>query len=126
MSETNLSALSAFGVGMAVSANNIANMNTEGFKASRVDYQTGPDGQGVAVGGILRDESPGPLIGSLVQSTDQATGRVEFLHGLTEGSNVDPASEFVRMIETQRAFEANIAAVRADEQMSGVVLNLLV
>ena len=57
------SALSSLGVVMQVTANNIANVNTDGFKASRVVLMSGPyQDEGVQVGAIYRDMSPGPAV----------------------------------------------------------------
>lgn len=48
---------------MQVTANNIANVNTDGFKASRVVLMSGPyQDEGVQVGAIYRDMSPGPAV----------------------------------------------------------------
>lgn len=105
--ENSLSALNALGTTQQVSANNVANVNTDEFSASRVALETGPEGQGVRVGAILRDESPGPQVDGV------------------RGSNTDVATEMVSMMRTQTAFGANVAAVRAQEELTGHVLNLV-
>jgi len=107
MSDTNLSALSAFGTEQQVTANNIANMNTDGFKASSVVLESGPGDQGVRVGAINESTASGPFIDGV------------------EGSNTDVASEMVGMIKTSNAFSANVAAVRVSEQMTGHLLNMI-
>jgi flagellar basal-body rod protein FlgC len=56
------SALSSLDVVMQNSANNIANVNTDGFKASRVILESGPYDEGVRVGAIYRDMHPGPAV----------------------------------------------------------------
>ena len=56
------SALSALDVVMQTTANNIANMNTDGFKASRVVLMSGPQDEGVQVGALYRSMEPGPAI----------------------------------------------------------------
>ena len=48
----NVQALQAISVSQQVAANNVANVNTEGFRSSRVEYETGPDGRGVRVADI--------------------------------------------------------------------------
>ena len=53
----NIQALHAVGMAQRVSANNVANVNTEGFLPSRVDFETGPDGEGVRVQRIVREGS---------------------------------------------------------------------
>lgn len=57
------SAFSALDVVMQTTANNIANINTDGFKASRVVLMSGPyQDEGVQVGALYRDMSPGPAV----------------------------------------------------------------
>lgn len=51
----NIQALHAVGMAQRVSANNVANVNTDGFLPSRVDFETGPDGEGVRVQRIVRE-----------------------------------------------------------------------
>lgn len=107
MSDTNLSALSAMGVAQQVSANNIANVNTDGFKASSVALETGPQDQGVRVGAIRESSNSGPVVGGV------------------ELSNTDIATEMVNMTVTGHAFSANVAAIRASEEMTGHLLNMI-
>ena len=114
-----VSALGAFGEGMHTIANNLANMNTPGFKAQRADYETGPNGQGVGVGIIQTDYSDGPLI------ADIPPQRPGDMPGVREGSNVSIEREFVNMISTEHAYSANAAVIRSYEDSSGVILNLI-
>lgn len=107
MSESNVSALSALGTTQQVSANNIANVNTDGFKASTVSLETGPMDQGVRVGAIQETTNPGPAVGDV------------------ELSNTDIGTEMVDMMTTSRAFSANVAAVRVSEEMTGHLLNMI-
>lgn len=107
MSDTNLSALSALSTVQEVSANNIANVNTDGFRASSVLLETGPEGQGVQVGAIQETTTPGTIIGDV------------------ESSNTDIGREMVDMMTTSHAFSANVVAIRASEQMTGHLLNMI-
>ena len=59
---TSLSALNSFGVVTQTIANNIANMNTDGYKAQIARLESGPQDRGVQVSGIYRDMSPGPAV----------------------------------------------------------------
>ena len=124
--DANLQALSALSVGTAVTANNIANSDTEGFKYSRVSLETGPDGQGVSVAEIRKSTDPGPLIPSLTRVEDPATGYVETRYQYVEGSNTDLAREMVNLNVYQRAFEANLASIRTWDEMTGAVIDQLV
>jgi flagellar basal-body rod protein FlgG len=49
--------------------------------------------------------------------------RPRVVQGFTEASNVDPVVEMVRMIEVNRAYEANQKAVQSGDAMLGVLLN---
>ncbi len=118
------SALNVFGVDMLVRANNIANVNTPGFQAQRVDLMTGHGDQGVTVGAIYHNTTPGPLLPSNVTFTEG--GRTVLSTGYLEGSNTDLAQEFVRMTSAQRAFEANAAVIRTHDDVTGSLLDLKV
>ncbi|MEF2230490.1 MAG: flagellar basal body rod C-terminal domain-containing protein [Pseudodesulfovibrio sp.] len=107
MSEANLSALSAMGVAQQVSADNIANVNTDGFHASSAAYETGPEGMGVRLADIRESTAPGPFVDG------------------AEGSNTDIATEMVDMIVTGHGFSANVAAIRVGEEMTGHLLDMI-
>jgi len=107
MSDANISALSALSTVQEVSANNIANMNTDGFKASAVSLESGPGDQGVDVASITGSTTPGSMLNGV------------------ETSNTDIGREMVDMITTSRAFEANTTFIRADEEMTGHLLNMI-
>lgn len=107
MSESNASALSALSKVQEVSANNVANMNTDGFKASSVVLESGPGDNGVRVSAIHQNNTPGPL----------AEGG--------ELSNTDVGREMTTMMFTENAFSANAVAIRVSEQMTGHLLNMV-
>lgn len=57
------SAFNALDMVVQAAANNIANVNTNGYKAQRVVLQSGPQlDEGVVVGAVTRDMSPGPAV----------------------------------------------------------------
>jgi flagellar hook-associated protein FlgK len=93
---TSLSGLNAAQISLNVTANNIANLNTPGFTADRVDLTSAPNDDGVEVAGV--------------QSTDLP---------------VDPASETVKLIQDKLMYGANAMVVRAADQMYGSLLNVL-
>ncbi|QGY41635.1 flagellar basal body rod protein [Pseudodesulfovibrio cashew] len=107
MIDTNLSALDALGTTQQVSANNIANVSTEEFKASSVSLETGPEGEGVRVASINESTTSGPVVDGVEQS------------------NTDIGTEMVNMMTTSRAFSANTAFIRASEEMTGHLLNMI-
>ncbi|MDR2403419.1 MAG: flagellar basal-body rod protein FlgF [Spirochaetaceae bacterium] len=49
--------------------------------------------------------------------------RPRVVQGFTEASNVDPVVEMVRMIEVNRAYEANQKVVQSGDAMLGVLIN---
>ena len=119
-----IESVQAISVSQQVSANNVANMNTNGFHSSRVEFETGPDGQGVQAQGSYENTSAGPLVpgGEYVQCSGGQ--RSEEL--LVEGSNTDLATEMVQMIENEHAFAANAAALHTHLDMTGVIINMMV
>lgn len=106
------SALSAYGKKMGVTANNIANVNTDEFKKSRVNLSEGS--QGGVKADIQQIDTPGP-IKEAVQDGDVVQ---------IEASNVDLAEELTEMIPTKVAYEANLKSVQTQEQMTGALLDL--
>jgi flagellar basal-body rod protein FlgC len=119
--ESALSALNAFGVGTQVIANNLANINTDEFRASRTIYGEAPQGQGVRVEEISRDNSPGaPLPPDRVDISAAAAEEAR------AASNVRPEREFTDLTVTERAYEANAVVARTYDDMMGTVLDILV
>jgi flagellar basal-body rod protein FlgG len=68
---------------------------------------------------------------SLYRSTDvsgdarvmEAGARPRVVQGFTEASNVEPVTEMVRMIEVNRAYEANQKVIQSSDSMLGVLIN---
>jgi flagellar basal-body rod protein FlgC len=102
-----LSGMQAAQTQLLVGADNIANLNTPGFKSSRVDLAEGPGG-GVQVADIQKDNTPGPL---------GPDGE--------EGSNVDVASEMVGLSQARTLYTANAMVVRTADQMTGTLLDIM-
>jgi flagellar basal-body rod protein FlgC len=103
-------AIKAFGTGTAVTANNVANVETENFKSSRAVMNEGDNG-GVKVT-LSQETSPGPLV---TQSDGSAR----------ELSNTDLASEFTDMISFQSGYDANIKTVQTADEMKGSVIDMI-
>ncbi|MDR2893144.1 MAG: flagellar basal body protein [Deltaproteobacteria bacterium] len=120
---TSVSALGAFGVGMQVTADNIANINTPYFKAGRAYYETGPQGYGNRVGEISHDISPGPAIPALPPDTIDISPTAG---ALREGSNVSLEREAIQMVSLENAYSANAMVVRTTDDIMGVVLDMKV
>jgi flagellar basal-body rod protein FlgC len=105
------SALQAFSQQLGLTAGNIANVNTDGFKKSRAVFQEGPNG-GVEAR-EQRIESPGDPLG--FSETDGAAPR--------ESSNVALEEELPELITTVYGFRANLKTVKAQDEMLGHLLD---
>jgi len=108
-----LSSLQAHDRKMNVNANNIANVNTNGFKRDRAILEEGKVGD-VRVS-IRKDMSPAPED----PLAPEAPG-VE-----KELSNVDLADELTGMIPTEIGYKANLKTIRTRDEMLGTLLDTL-
>jgi len=123
-----LSALDAFSKKAAVVSNNIANMNTDGYKKSRAILKEGQNG-GVEVS-IQEIDTPGsPILheeDSNIQTEEASNvnpaGEAEHNE---ETSNVDPAEETVQMIMAQRGYEANLKSLATQNEMQEAILDIM-
>ncbi|MDX2454646.1 flagellar basal body rod C-terminal domain-containing protein [Desulfosarcina sp.] len=110
---SSLSAISAFSVKMNVTANNIANVNSDGFKKSRTTLKERP------LGGVEPDVS--------IDNTPGPTNPV-FENGVTgqiEASNVDLAEEITDSISTQAGCKANLKTIQVYDEMLGSLLDTI-
>ncbi|MEJ2102935.1 MAG: flagellar basal body rod C-terminal domain-containing protein [Desulfobacterales bacterium] len=106
-----VSALRAFVTKLGVTADNIANVNTDGFKKNRATLQEDRNG-GVRVE-ITRDESPG-FVYDRVQNGKESE---------IETSNVDLSEEIPDLMITKRAYQANIKSLEAQDELLGSLLD---
>jgi len=106
-----IAGIKALSTKLAVTANNIANIETDGFKKSRaVLEEAAPDGVTVTT---ERVDTPGSLL-----PTDDGSGRTR------ETSNVALEEEMINLITTHRAYEANLQPVKTWDEMMESVLDL--
>ena len=106
-----ISALGAFFRKMDVTANNIANVNTNNFKKSRAEMEdVYPSGVKVS---ISRVDTPGDLLPPDEQSQNQ------------ESSNVNLAEELVDLITTEHAVSANIMTMRTKDEMEKKLIDII-
>lgn len=108
-----LSALNAFSKKMDVTANNIANVNTDNFKKSRANMQEGSNG-GVQAN-IQQINTPG-----YPKEVYQEDALVE-----VESSNVDLVGEIPEIVVTKAGFSANLKTVSTQNQVLGALLDIL-
>lgn len=96
-----LSGLRASSAGLAVRANNVANQQSDGFKAKRVDLVAEASG-GVRVSGVSEDPtSAGPGT-----------------------SNVDLASETVQGMVFDLMYKANLKVLKSADELMQATLDL--
>jgi flagellar hook protein FlgE len=96
-----LSGLSASSAGLAVQANNVANQQSAGFKAKRVDLVAEASG-GVRVSGLVQDATPaGP-----------------------GASNVDLATEVVAGMGFDLMYRANLEVLKTADELTKATLDL--
>jgi flagellar basal-body rod protein FlgC len=106
-----LSALGAFFRKVDVTANNIANLNTNNFKKNRADIEEAyPSGVRVSISQI---NTPGDSLPSSEMNQNQET------------SNVNVAEELVTLITTEHAVSANIKTVTAEDEMQKTLIDIV-
>ena len=108
-----LSALQAYRKSMGVTANNIANVNTEGFKKSRATMKEGING-GVEVD-VKTVDTPGHRYQEL--EGDQLVEK--------ETSNVNLEEELPDLMVTRRTYEANLKTLQTRDKMLGSLLDII-
>jgi len=81
-----------------------------------------PEGLSPGGSGIYREtlDSGPPALG-----TPQAGGNGSIVSGALEQSNVQIASEFINLISTQRAFQANTRVITASDQLLSDLINII-
>ncbi|MDA8138866.1 MAG: flagellar basal body protein [Desulfobacteraceae bacterium] len=108
-----LSAISAYQKRMDVTADNVANIETDRFKKSRVNMEEGENG-GVKTS-IQRIDTPG-----MTKEVMRGTSLDE-----TESSNVDLAEELTDMMTTKAGYTANAKTLKTQNEMLGNLFDIL-
>ncbi|MBP1626072.1 MAG: uncharacterized protein H6Q00_547 [Holophagaceae bacterium] len=96
-----LSGLNAASQGLAVTANNVANANTEGYKTKRLD---------------LEEVKEGGVRASKVTESQESTG--------PGSSNVDYATEMTNLMTQAGAYNANLQVMKTQDQMLGQFMDM--
>lgn len=126
----NLQALSVLDISAMAASENIANANTDNYRPVRVELEDGVGGKGVRVADIveLTSHTSGLDNAPLVpdgRPTDYESGLMRPTSYTGEGGGVDIAREMVDLIQVERAFSANIAAIGNVDSMTGNLLNMM-
>lgn len=108
-----VSALKAIATKTQSVANNTANINTDGYKKTRVTLKEGAPQQGVTAD-IHKIETPGPLV---YEQTQKGVVQVE-------KSNVDIAEEIPQLLLSRRNYQANLKTIQVEDEMLGMLLDI--
>ena len=108
---SSLSAFSAFAKKQESIADNTANVNTDGFKKTRVTFQS--EVAGAVEPQVSRVDTPGPL--SYEQSPEG--------YGLVEKSNVEISEEIPQAMLNRRFYQANLKMIQFSDEMVGSLLD---
>lgn len=108
-----VSALNAIQTRVQSTANNTANVNSDGYKRTRVTLVEG-EVQGAVSANVQRVETAGPLV---YEATEEG-------ETLVEKSNVELTEELPKMLIDRRAFQANLKTIRAQDEMLGSLLDI--
>jgi flagellar hook protein FlgE len=96
-----LSGIATAGQGLAVAANNVANLNTAGFQAKRLNQESLAQG-GVRATGLSSDTTP----------------------TTPGGSNVDLAAEAITTKTDGASYKANLAVLKVQDELMGTLLDM--
>ncbi|MBU4230105.1 MAG: flagellar basal body rod protein FlgC [Desulfurivibrionaceae bacterium] len=107
-----LSGLTAIQKKIESNANNVANINTDGYKKTRVTLQE-QETQGVEAV-VQQIQTPGPMV---YEQTSQG-------ETLVEKSNVELSEELPNMMLSRRFFQANLKTVQIQDEMLGNLLDI--
>ncbi len=107
------SAISAFSVKMNVTANNLANVNSDGFKKNRTTFKEG------FFGGVEPNVDQVNTPGFTKPIADN--GELQTI----EASNVDIAEEISESISTLSGYKANLKSIQVYDEMLGTLLDTL-
>ncbi len=96
------------------SADNIANLNSDGYKRQRVIIKEGPAGTPTTINNT--DISSGP--------TRMEVNRKDKLVEV-EMSNVDLATEYIKTMESTQAIKANLKVAQTADELLGEIIDTL-
>lgn len=123
--EASAQALSALGESLSVTAHNVANTSTPGYAPFRAVLADGPPdgagGQGVHVAAVERAGQGLAPASAHAPATPEAPASA-----LGSAGGVDLVREMTDLMVTGRAFEANAVCLRAAEETTGHLLDIIV
>lgn len=139
-SSWNMQALSALDVSALVASENIANSSTENYRSHRAEFEDGPGGRGVMVADVVELTGVGgrgmngadwgvggpgmPLVPE-GRPSEYENGMIRPVAASPDHNGVDIAREMVELMQIERAFSANVAAIQNVDQTVGRVLDIV-
>ncbi len=114
MLSSTISALRAFGTKVKISADNVANLLTDGYKKRRVTLNQGPEGE--VIPDIEKIETPGYQILDKGPSGEMV---------LKELSNVSLEEEIPQTMISSRSYQANLKMIETEDEMLGDIIDIL-
>jgi len=105
--QTSLTALRAFGRKLGVTANNVANINTDGYQPQQAVMQEASAG-GVRAQVVAPDNRPAVVPGEAPVT----------------GAAVDLPTEMTNMILARRGYQASVKAAQTADEMDRALLDL--
>lgn len=116
------SAMRAFATAQQVAAHNVANVNTEEFRASRATLEEVPSQGGARVQEVRRTTASGGMVpvDKPVQSGNAAPVQARVM---VQASNTEISREMVDMTQNENAFAANAAVIRTRDSMIGGLID---
>ncbi len=109
---TSLSGLLAQQKKVDATAHNVANVETDGFKKSRVTLNEG-ENDGVSAS-VTQIDTPGPMV------LEQTGGGEE----MVEKSNVELTEEIPDLVVARRSYQANLKVIQTQDEMIGSLLDI--
>ena len=128
---SNVQALSALDVLALAAADNIANSSTENYRPVRADLEDGAGGRGVRVADVVElssnayDAYSGSAVASANRAPDNEGGTIRPGASAALGSGADIARNMVDLIQVDRSYSANLAAISAQDDMTGRILDVM-
>jgi len=111
---SSISALKAFGTKIKVSANNISNILSEGYKKKRVILTEGP--QHSVIANIETVNTPGVVVPEKNESGTLI---------MKELSNVALEEEIPQSMISKRYFEASLNMIESEDELLGEIVDII-
>lgn len=112
--DTNISALNAFSRKYSISANNTANMNSEGFKKNEAVINESSRKNAVTV----EISKPGEEASLRAENENQERSE-------PPPSDVSPSEETIDQLVTERSYQANLKPIQTDDEQKGTIIDII-